>query len=321
MIEDKQIENKDTKIWRYMDLAKFISILQNKALFLPSIEILSFDDPYEGSIPPPIVNKIYNDMVEKEGSSLDADILRKSVKEAFDLIKYFLCVSCWHKNEYESTAMWNLYKNMNEGIAIQTTFNRFKNFLKEKNKNKKIIFDEVKYEEYNKSSEYYFKIFNADEGKVIGIIEMFSLLIPTYEFTGSINDFLNDCFKEFHLFSFLKRKSFEHEKEIRVMTINEEFAKKIDAELISVIDNHKKDIKERKKIPKAKYDLKRLIDFHHNKYPGLKLDIDSKDLIENIYISPYADYWVKETVKGIVDKYNLLDIEVEDSRIFNEPIY
>ena len=42
-------EVQDSKIWKYMDLAKFVSLLTTKSLYFscPS----QFDDPFEGSVP------------------------------------------------------------------------------------------------------------------------------------------------------------------------------------------------------------------------------------------------------------------------------
>ncbi len=44
------------KIWRYMDLAKFISIMSNKSLYFTSFS--KFDDPYECYLP-----EVYNNPI------------------------------------------------------------------------------------------------------------------------------------------------------------------------------------------------------------------------------------------------------------------
>lgn len=36
-------------------------------------------------------------------------------------------VNCWHMNEFESDAMWKIYLKSDEGIAIQSTYNRLIN--------------------------------------------------------------------------------------------------------------------------------------------------------------------------------------------------
>jgi hypothetical protein len=41
--------NRDVKIWRYMDLAKYVAILQQRALSFPRASTLLKNDPFEGS--------------------------------------------------------------------------------------------------------------------------------------------------------------------------------------------------------------------------------------------------------------------------------
>jgi hypothetical protein len=61
-------------------------------------------------------------------------------KDAFDMVREGLTksrmfgkaqravtyVNCWHMSPYESAAMWKTYLESDEGIAIQSTINRFK---------------------------------------------------------------------------------------------------------------------------------------------------------------------------------------------------
>lgn len=44
------------------------------------------------------------------------DLNQKTKKE--------MAINCWHINDHESAAMWKLYLKSNEGVAIQSTFNR-----------------------------------------------------------------------------------------------------------------------------------------------------------------------------------------------------
>lgn len=43
----------------------------------------------------------------------------------------FFRVSCWHENENESAAMWKLYLKSDEGIAVRTTAGRLKQALQQ----------------------------------------------------------------------------------------------------------------------------------------------------------------------------------------------
>ena len=47
--EAKLPEDLDTKIWRYMDFTKFVSLLETRSLFFVRAD--SFTDPFEGTWP------------------------------------------------------------------------------------------------------------------------------------------------------------------------------------------------------------------------------------------------------------------------------
>ena len=108
------IEPKDrnARLWRYMDFAKFLSILDKRALFFPSIATLSAVDPYEGE--PAFITLI------KSARSQGADELRRLrlQNRVFANLNFF---SCWHMNDSESDAMWKVYLKSAEGVAIQST--------------------------------------------------------------------------------------------------------------------------------------------------------------------------------------------------------
>jgi hypothetical protein len=41
----------------------------------------------------------------------------------YEKVRKFRCVNCWHMNDYESAAMWDLYSNT-DGVAIRSRFSR-----------------------------------------------------------------------------------------------------------------------------------------------------------------------------------------------------
>jgi len=130
------------RIWRYMDFTKFVSLLDNKALFFPRADKLG--DPFEGSFSIaniPIRAEIYGDKGE---------ITTETVSEVYKLLREFTAISCWHMNWYESAAMWKLYLKSNEGIAIRSNFERLRNSLKDKRNN--IYIGKVKYIDYEKEA-------------------------------------------------------------------------------------------------------------------------------------------------------------------------
>ncbi|MVO09139.1 hypothetical protein GOQ30_08190 [Flavobacterium sp. TP390] len=143
-------------------------------------------------------------------------------------------VSSWHANEYESFAMWQIFTKNNEGLAIQSTIGRLKKALIVEKHFEQYI-GEVNYIDYKK--EY----------------------IP-----------FEDTF-----FPFLfKRKSFQYEREIRI---------------ISDVSHSQMSINE-----------------------GLKIDVIINELIEKIYIHPKSENWYKNLVVQMVKKLGY-EIAIEKS--------
>jgi hypothetical protein len=127
--------NPNIKVWRYMDLSKFISLIVNKSLYFARSDNLG--DPFEGSTTH-MNSHIYELIIEarKEGHDiypeLDDDGIRNLYSEMDQFAKKTIketYVSCWHMNETESAAMWRLYSQANEAICIQSTFGKLSKVL------------------------------------------------------------------------------------------------------------------------------------------------------------------------------------------------
>jgi len=102
----------DAKLWRYMSLAKLVSLLDKRCLYFARSDQLG--DPFEGSWARGQATRGYltagaKPEVAAERRRLDWHQRRESI-----------AINCWHLGESESAAMWNQYAD--DGIAIQTTF-------------------------------------------------------------------------------------------------------------------------------------------------------------------------------------------------------
>jgi hypothetical protein len=158
-------EDPDTVIWKYLDLSKFLDLLMSKKLFMSRSD--KFEDQYEGTFSEPTFEEIRKLSID------NPDFLQfyKTHREQ-------VAISSWHINEYESFAMWQIFTQNTEGLAIQSTIGRLQNALAPENNYKQFI-GEVNYIDYKK--EY----------------------IP-----------FDDMF-----FPFLfKRKSFQYEREVRIIS-------------------------------------------------------------------------------------------------------
>jgi Protein of unknown function (DUF2971) len=176
----------DGKIWQYMELAEFVSMLNRKALFF--VKASKLRDPYEGIIPQ------YSNMIRSKRENEEQKQYFQSVYESnnglnrkmaqtmgeqFQMYRQLVLINPWHYNEYESAAMWSLYSHENAGIAIQSTTRRLSECFKDNNED------------------------NIWIGKV--------------QYLDFSEDWMNEWKNLFQAFV-TKRKSFEYEKEIRAVT-------------------------------------------------------------------------------------------------------
>jgi hypothetical protein len=214
-------EDPDTIVWKYLDLSKFLELLLSRKLFMSRSD--KFEDQYEGTFSEPTYEEIKK-LSENNPEFLD---YYKSHREN-------VVVSSWHINEYESFAMWQIFTQNNEGLAIQSTIGRLQKALKPEINYSQFI-GEVNYIDYKK--EY----------------------IP-----------FDDMFFPF----MFKRKSFQYEREVRIISDLSENNIKIN--------------------------------------DGIKIDVDVNQLIEKIYIHPKSENWYKKLVIELVSKLDYT-IEIEKS--------
>jgi hypothetical protein len=182
-----------------------------------------FEDQYEGTFSEPTFEEI------KKLAINNPEFLNyyKTHREK-------VAISSWHINEYESFAMWQIFTQNSEGLAIQSTIGRLQKALKPETNLKQYI-GQVNYIDYKK--EY----------------------IP-----------FDDLF-----FPFLfKRKSFQYEREVRIISDTSDNA-------ITIND-------------------------------GIKINVDISQLIDKIYIHPKSENWYKNLVIELVSKLDF-DITIEKS--------
>jgi hypothetical protein len=106
--EDNPVQWDET-LWRYFRPERFEALVGERSLYFASAN--QFTDPFEGAaaviMNPPPPDPRYAEMEYPE--------------RAFRELKRLTKVSCWHRAEYESDAMWQLYAGERKGIAVCTT--------------------------------------------------------------------------------------------------------------------------------------------------------------------------------------------------------
>lgn len=242
-----QPENEHIKVWRYMDFTKLVSLIDSRRLFFTRAD--KFEDPFEGSWPR--TNVLARQQIPEEIPEAAREAFAMQMASMSEFNKKwpkFSAINCWHMNEHESAAMWKLYLKSDEGIAVQSTYHKFRS---------SIIDDEKVY---------------------VGVAKYIDYETEWIDAGNLLSPFVH------------KRKSFEHEREIRALVI---------------------------KFPSGDNGMdfdQETIDY------GLKIKVDVERLIEKIYVAPSSPAWFAELVRAVVQRYGY-DFQVVQSKLNEQPVY
>jgi hypothetical protein len=105
------------KVWRYLDLPKFLWLIEKRKLYLTRLDLLN--DPHEGSTPRRVA-EMRDEFLREQG----AEKIVGQISEINRLTRQSVFVSCWQYGSTESEAMWRLYCPNDQGVAIQTTYKK-----------------------------------------------------------------------------------------------------------------------------------------------------------------------------------------------------
>jgi hypothetical protein len=95
----------EATLWRYMDLARFLALVERRALFFSSIR--HFADRFEAALTPALLARL-----SEQGED------RVSTARLWNLASY---VNCWNEDSSESVALWSLYTSPAGGVAIKSS--------------------------------------------------------------------------------------------------------------------------------------------------------------------------------------------------------
>jgi len=108
--------NGDTKIWRYLSLSKFLDFYLSQSLYFSRVDLL--EDKCEGTYTKINTNRFpFGEVKIPSGQVYTQEEYTKRLRQANH-------VNCWRLDNHESEAMWKVYCPDNNGLAIQTTYNK-----------------------------------------------------------------------------------------------------------------------------------------------------------------------------------------------------
>lgn len=240
----------DSKIWRYMNMSKFLSLLDNRCLHFVRLDKLLTQDPFEGSFTRAnraVLDLPYNaippEVWARKGIKDEKDyaMVIQAHKQSFTfqrMMHAVTFVNSWHVQGHESAAMWAQYLKHEEGIAIRSTFARLTQAL-QKYPDFQVYIGFIKYLDYDREA--------IAPGNILSAM--------------------------MH-----KRKSFEHEHELRALIWTPQHGKNDPT------------------------------DPSRNKFKdtsGLFVAVDVAHLIEEVYVAPTCASWVRDLVTSVCKRFDL----------------
>jgi hypothetical protein len=112
--------NTDVPIWRYMGLAKFLSMLEAEALYFARADVMS--DEFEGSVSPATLEYRQKTLGMSHAAFANFNAEFSADNEQ---LRSQIYLNCWCMSEHESTHMWEIYAGREpQGIAVRSTYRR-----------------------------------------------------------------------------------------------------------------------------------------------------------------------------------------------------
>lgn len=108
-------DNENAKIWRYIDLTKFLDMLEKRSLYFTRAD--TFTDKFEGIHPKP--------KLQNNSNSSEKNLLKDRENFITNMAHSLLRLNCWNILDYESEPLWKAYVK-HSGIVIQSTFRKLK---------------------------------------------------------------------------------------------------------------------------------------------------------------------------------------------------
>lgn len=231
----------DPTIWRYIDLARLVSMLRDQSVFFPRADTVG--DTHEGSLSQPSVDARAEYFRAQGQPQVDA-----TMHMLYEKARFRTYLSCWHVSEHESAAMWSIYSQKGFGVVIRSTVMHLINSI-ELDPND-IYVGQVNYIEY--------------ETTPIPIGNVYAPYVH-------------------------KRKSFEHEKELRAVTMEHPTA---DGQL----------------------------DLSYVGPVGMLVSVDIETLVQDLFVAPESGDWFRNVVQSTIERFGLAR-EVKRSSIDLGPLY
>lgn len=269
-----------TPLWRYMSLDKLVDLLSTSELFFTPLASFVKSDPYEGYLPAVCMDadasmhrqivrdveftfsgveehrqSVGHELTEEERALLSGKLndLKTVSRRFIAASTKRMAVNCWHINNGESEAMWRLYGDDGKGVAVETTLDALRESIRACESAHRVHVYPVKYLDFFDSN-----------------------LSP------------KDCVVEGKFRApFLKRLSYEHEREVRAYI---------------------------GRFPDTERDA---ADIEYSKPAPVRLPVELKRLVKAVHVSPYPGEPFPSSVTKVCEVWGLPKGTVQRSRLLS----
>lgn len=259
--------NDSRKIWRYMDLMKFISLL-NGQLFFARADL--FKDPFEGAVPKKVLDSYVQwmsypkDIYGSEEADTDVEIRKEYVKK-FEKNNKKVAINCWQMNKRESTVMWESYIKSGLGVVVVSSVGKVTN---------------IKIPEA-----YQFKHFPVE---YIDYDEEYDQKYIRYELIPFMN----------------KRKQFDSEKEYRFMLYKDKSAESLNGIFNQMVNQFGENLKQNNYRTTNIINQMFVSKVQDLTESGVNVQVNPSEIIEGIIAHPNMKDYEIAGLQKLLDKYN-----------------
>lgn len=125
-------EHHRATIWRYVDFPKYVSMLCESAIYFHRADC--YDRLFEGTLPELDVREHFGPRRARIEALLEKSQIFGDAQTAIleGLERWYrhgpssVFLSCWHINEHENFAMWQIFGSVRQAVALITTLDRLR---------------------------------------------------------------------------------------------------------------------------------------------------------------------------------------------------
>jgi hypothetical protein len=244
-----QPQDPDIPVWRFMDFAKFANLLLTSAIYFPRLDRLG--DTFEGAISPRTFQVLETELRMAFSDNHPPEEAEEGVRAALVHIRKMYKM----QRQWAYVSCW--HANPNESAAMWSLYTR-----------------------------------TSDSIAIRSTYRRLCEVLPGTAYVGSVHyvDFENVVMDRRNLYGplLMKRRSYEHEREVRALIYETPMQFVDGGELHTVLSGTP---------DQAENVRKSTVDWRENPSVGRAVQVDLKELLTDVFVAPSSPDWFHDTVQ------------------------